>query len=321
MKRVLRIAATLVTLAVAAYSIASVLRPAMDDAVRGAVRLEPGMPSGLVFATIQGPNGAIHVRLIDPGEGNAGTIVLVHGFSNPSYVYRDYFKPLSDAGYLVVAPDFYGRGYSDRPVGPYDEALYLAQVDAVVEYFSKDRPAHLIGYSMGGAITARYAAKYPDKVETAGLIAPAGLQCGGSIASPMIWPVLGDWVFRVLGPWILESYLGADWAEAKDPGYWRARYAEMAKYRGYEDALLSTARNFDIIDSCAAMKSMKVSGKRLLAIFAEKDKIIPIAHADVLAGYPGSARIVRVPDRGHSITYAAPETVVDEILKLVSLEP
>jgi pimeloyl-ACP methyl ester carboxylesterase len=321
MKWVLWIAATLVTLAVAAYWIAPLMRPAMDDAVRGAARLEPGMPSGLLFATIPGPKGAIHVRIIDPGEGNAGTIVLLHGFSNPSYVYRDYFKRLSDAGYLVVAPDFYGRGYSDRPEGPYDEALYLAQVDAVVEYYSKDRPAHLIGYSMGGAITARYAAKYPDKIETVGLIAPAGLQCGGSMASPMTWPVLGDWVFRVLGPRILESYSGADWAEAKDPDYWRARYRDMAKYAGYEDALLSTARHFNMIDSCNAMRAAKASGKRVLAIFAEKDKVIPIAHADVLAGYPGSARIVRVPDRGHAIAYAAPETVVDEILKLVSLEP
>jgi pimeloyl-ACP methyl ester carboxylesterase len=59
----------------------------------------------------------------------------------------------------------------------------------------------------------------------------------------------------------------------------------------------------------------------VLAIFGEKDKTIPIAHADVLAAFPGAARIVRVPDRGHAITYAAPEIVVDEILKLVSLEP
>jgi pimeloyl-ACP methyl ester carboxylesterase len=150
----------------------------------------------------------------------------------------------------------------------------------------------LIGYSMGGSIAARYAAKNPNKVETAGLLAPAGLSCGASMASAITWPVLGDWTFRVLGPWILESYSGADWAEAKDPDYWRARYREMAAL-----------------------------GKRVLAVFAEKDKTIPIAHADVLAGYPGNARIVRIPDRGHSITYAAPETIIPEILKLVSLEP
>jgi pimeloyl-ACP methyl ester carboxylesterase len=321
MKWILRAALALVTLAVGAYVIAPAFRPTMDDSVRKDVRVEPGMPADLISVTIPGPAGAIQVRLADPGEGNAGTIILLHGFSNPSYVFRDYFKPLSDAGYLVVAPDFYGRGFSDRPAGPYDEALYLAQVDAVVDYYSMGRAVHLIGYSMGGSIAARYAAKNPNKVETAGLLAPAGLSCGASMASAITWPVLGDWTFRVLGPWILESYSGADWAEAKDPDYWRARYREMAAYRGYEEALLSTARNFNLLDSCAAMKTVKASGKRVLAVFAEKDKTIPIAHADVLAGYPGNARIVRIPDRGHSITYAAPETIIPEILKLVSLEP
>lgn len=321
MKLFFWVVAALVTVAVAAYFVLPALRPAMGDGVRAALKSEPGMPTDLSFATIPGPHGAINVRVLDPGEGNAGVIFLLHGFSNPSYVFRDYFKPLSDAGYLVVGPDFYGRGFSDRPAGPYDEALYLAQVDAVVDYYSAGRPAHVIGYSMGGSIAARYAAKYPNKVETVGLIAPAGLSCGATMASPMTWPVLGDWIFRVLGPWILESYSGADWIEAKDPDYWRARYREMAKYRGYEEALLSSARAFNILDSCDAMKTAKASGKRVLAVFAEKDKTIPIAHADVLAGYPGSARIVRVPDRGHSITYAAPETIIPEILKLVSLEP
>ena len=321
MKLFFWIVAALVTLAAAAYVIAPFFRPVLDDGVRAAAKPEPGMPAELIFATIPGPHGEIHVRVSDPGEGNAGTIVLLHGFSNPSYVWRDYFKPLSEAGYLVVAPDFYGRGYSDRPAGPYDEALYLAQVDAVVDYYSNQRPAHVIGYSMGGSIAARYAARYPDKVETVGLIAPAGLACGASMASPMVWPGFGDWIFRVLGPWILESYAGGDWIEAKDPDYWRARYREMARYRGYEEALLSTVRNFNMLDSCAAMKSVKASGKRVLAAFGEADKTIPIAHADVLAGYPGNARIVRVPGRGHSVTYAAPEAIVPEILKLVSLEP
>jgi pimeloyl-ACP methyl ester carboxylesterase len=313
----------IVALAAAAYIVAPWFRPELTEAER-ILRLgerEPGMPEGLERRVDSSIIGRMHVRVLDPGEGNAGVIVLLHGFSNPSYVWRDYFKPLSDAGYLVVAPDFYGRGFSDRPSRPYDEALYLHQVDSVIAYYSKDRPVHLIGYSMGGSIAARYAAKHPDRVETAGLIAPAGLACGATMSSPMTWPVLGDWVFRVLGPWILESYSGSDWAEAKDPEYWRARYREMARYRGYEDALLSTARHFNMLDSCDAMKTLKASGKRVLAVFGAADKTIPIAHADVLAAFPGNARIVRIPDRGHGVTYAAPQPIVDEILKLVSMEP
>jgi pimeloyl-ACP methyl ester carboxylesterase len=310
-------------IATAAHFGSPLFRPPLNDDLRNAVmaQRDPGMPADLVSVFVKFPGGVTHMRVLDPGEGNAGVIVLLHGFANPSYVYRDYFKPLSDAGYLVVAPDLYGRGYSDRPDGPYDEALFLMQVEAAAAYYSRDRPVHLIGYSMGGSIAARFAARYPDRVETVGLIAPAGLACGATMASPMTWPVLGDWAFRVLGPWILESYSGADWAQAKDPEYWRARYREMAKYRGYEDALLSTARNFNMLDSCDQMAALKASGKRVLAVFAEQDKTIPVAHADVFAAFPGNARIVRVPNRGHGVTFAAPETVIPEILTLVSMEP
>lgn len=319
----LRIVAALLAVAALTYFATPLFRPGLTEAERvllGGER-EPGMPEELERRFDSSIIGRMHVRVLDPGEGDAGVVILLHGFSNPSYVWRDYFKPLADAGYMVVAPDFYGRGFSDRPDRAYDEALFLHQVDSIVAYYSKDRPVHLIGYSMGGAIAARYAAKHPGKVETVGLIAPAGLQCGGSLSSPMTWPVFGDWAFRVLGPWFLESYSGADWAQAKDPEYWRARYREMAKYRGYEDALVSTLRNFNFWDSCDAMKAVKASGKRVLAVFAEDDKTIPIAHADTLASFPGDARIVRAPGRGHGLTFAAPESVIPEILKLVSLEP
>jgi pimeloyl-ACP methyl ester carboxylesterase len=323
MKWISVLVAAAVLIAVAAYFVRPMLQPRLDDSLRAAISASPedGMPAEAQSVFLKFPLGVSHVRVADPGEGNAGVVVLVHGFSTPSYVWRDYFKPLSDAGYLVVAPDLYGRGYSDRLPGPYDENVFLGQVDAVVDHYSKGRPAHLIGYSMGGAIVARYAAKHPDKVETAGLLAPAGLGCGQSARGWRTTPLVADFLFRVLGIWLLETSLAPERTNDRDPEFWTRMLRKQAAYAGYEDSLLSTLRNFDMMDSCDAMKALKTSGKRMLAVFADNDEIIPIAHADVLAAFPGQARIVRVPGRSHGVTYAAPEAIIPEILKLISLEP
>lgn len=323
MRWVFWILAAVVTLAVAAYALTPLFQSRLDDTVRAALAAspEPGMPPDVQSVFVTFPHGVTHLRVIDPGEGNAGVVILVHGFSTPSYVWRDYFKPLSDAGYLVVAPDLYGRGYSDRPPGPYDEALFLDQIDAVAAYYAKDRPFHLIGYSMGGAIAARFTQKHPDKVETVGLIAPAGLACGARTTGWATMPLVGDFIFRVLGSYLLETSLAPERTADRDPEFWIRMLRKQAAFAGYEDSLLSTLRNFSFLDSCDAMKALKASGKRVLAVFAEKDDTIPIAHADVLAGYPGNARIIRVPGRGHGVTYAAPGAIIPEILTLISLEP
>lgn len=76
--------------------------------------------------------------------------------------------------------DYFGRGYSDAPTDiPYDDRLYATQFLLVLASSSLswtgNEAFHLVGYSLGGALTACFAAHFPHMLRSASLICPGGL--------------------------------------------------------------------------------------------------------------------------------------------------
>src|SRR5258706_1730610 len=71
-------------------------------------------------------DGVVHYELAGPER--AGTVVLVHGFSVPYYIWEPTFEALARAGHRVLRYDLYGRGYSDRPRLSYDAETYDLQL-------------------------------------------------------------------------------------------------------------------------------------------------------------------------------------------------
>ena len=58
-------------------------------------------------------DGFTYYELRGPASGE--TIVLVHGFSVPSYIWDSTFMASIAKGYRVLRFDNFGRGFSDRP--------------------------------------------------------------------------------------------------------------------------------------------------------------------------------------------------------------
>ncbi|MCF8469920.1 MAG: alpha/beta fold hydrolase, partial [Parvibaculum sp.] len=104
------------------------------------------LSEGLAHNFIDLADGTVHYRLEGPDA--APTIVLIHGFSVPSFVWNDHIAPLTQAGYRVLAYDTYGRGYSDRPNTTYDAELMDRQLAELLAALKIDRRIDLVGYSM-----------------------------------------------------------------------------------------------------------------------------------------------------------------------------
>ena len=58
----------------------------------------------------------MRMALIDEGPVSAPVVLCLHGEPSWSYLYRKMIPVFLDAGYRVVAPDFFGFGRSDKPV-------------------------------------------------------------------------------------------------------------------------------------------------------------------------------------------------------------
>lgn len=109
----------------------------------------------------------VRIHYLEAGQGDP--VVLIHGFSSSAesnWRANGTFDKLA-RDFHVIALDCRGHGLSDKP---HDPASYgMAMVDDVARLLDhlKIQRAHIVGYSMGGAITGAFIVKYPDRVRTA----------------------------------------------------------------------------------------------------------------------------------------------------------
>lgn len=117
--------------------------------------------------------GDLSIHYYEGGPSNAQTILMVHGFAANKDNWLRFARHLSK-DYRVIALDLPGFGASDRPAGSYDVGTQTERLASVIEALGIGR-LHLIGNSMGGHISALYAARYPDKVLSLALLDNAGI--------------------------------------------------------------------------------------------------------------------------------------------------
>src|SRR4029077_1808467 len=81
---------------------------------------------------------------------------------------------LRKQGFRVVVPDQIGFGRSSKPVIPYNFHDMALNTRKLLQTLGIDKAA-IVGHSMGGMLTARFAASYPDVTERAVIYNPIGL--------------------------------------------------------------------------------------------------------------------------------------------------
>ena len=124
-------------------------------------------------------DGVTHYDVAGPDTGR--TVVLVHGFSVPYYIWDSTSAHLASAGYRVVRYDEYGRGLSDRPDVPYVDDLYDRQLVELLDSLKITDRVDLAGVSMGGAVTSMFAGRHPQRVRSLILVDPVAGSGGAMV--------------------------------------------------------------------------------------------------------------------------------------------
>lgn len=103
----------------------------------------------------------VHIQELNPGA--AETLLLVHGmFSNLS-VYYFSIAPILARHFHVVMYDLKSHGLSDRVLDGYRLEQMTDDLLALMEQLNLQK-IHLAGYSFGGLIALKMAARFPEKV-------------------------------------------------------------------------------------------------------------------------------------------------------------
>lgn len=107
-------------------------------------------------------------------SSNGDNVVLIHGFGANKDNWTRLAAELTDE-FNVYAIDLPGHGDSSKELDlGYRFEDQVQHVSRILDALKIDR-AHMMGNSMGGAITALYAATFPDQVRSAVLFDPAGI--------------------------------------------------------------------------------------------------------------------------------------------------
>lgn len=107
------------------------------------------------------------VRLHYVEQGTGPLMVLLHGFPDFWYSWRDQIPAFAEAGYRVVAPDLRGYNESERPPGVAAYALdtLAADIAALITALGADR-AIVVGHDWGGLVAWHVAMHHPEMVSS-----------------------------------------------------------------------------------------------------------------------------------------------------------
>jgi pimeloyl-ACP methyl ester carboxylesterase len=189
-------------------------------------------------------NGNTYYEEANPNS-DKGTVVLVHGFSVPSYIWKVTFNTLKDKEYHVVMMDLFGRGNSDNPDLPQTDQLRALQVLELINELKIDK-AVLVGLSNGGRIISKMAALNSEKIQALFYVSASSFM---DYKKPTSIEVSSKEIedFIATYPTRSEGQL-ADFYDQNQFPDWPNKYEKLLYHKGFAKALISTQKNLTTMD-------------------------------------------------------------------------
>ena len=294
------VAVALGVLAVCPYIIPGSERVVLDDSLRSQM-------VGKQF--IQLSDGVTHYQWAGPENGPV--VVLVHGFSSPSFIWNGQFHTLAEEGFRVLRYDQFGRGLSDRPNIRYDDELYDRQLLELLDAFGIQSPVDLVGLSMGGATTIRFTDHHPERVRRFVLIAPAGFGVELPVVVQLLRiPGLSSWLMRVAGDFIIQRSIDQMASENLELArVIRKEYADQMQYKGYKRALLSTLLHNPLQGLDPVYGRVGKLKKPCALFWGDDDRIVPFDQHKKVQEHIQHIAFHAVPGAGHVVPLERPDLI------------
>lgn len=240
------------------------------------------------------------VRYFELGEGGT-PLVLVHGFGGDlnNWLFN---HPALAAERRVIALDLPGHGESAKALQRGDLEELSDTVLELLDHLDIPR-AHLVGHSMGGAVSLNLARLAPKRVASLGLIASAGL--GAQINGDYLRGFVEAGNRNALKPQLMKLFA--------DPGLvTRQMLEDMLKFKrleGVDTALRQLAAALAEGDRQRHDLRAVLGQHPTLVIWGAEDAIIPAAHA---AGLEAEVQVL--PGLGHMVQMEAAEQVNQRLI-------
>lgn len=266
---------------------------------------------------------AVHYRIWTPETVQIkGKILMVHGLGGSTYSFGANAPFLAANGYLVIAVDLPGFGYSKRGTDINHAQEHRAKIlwdllehiDQTLKDEVKYQDWHLAGHSMGGGTVGAMAAMAPKRTQSLTLI-------DGALSEQ---ERRGSWLLKIPpvgrslqvlmeNVFINEKRIGDLLASAY------GRPLEPSEVLGYLEPLQvkGTARGLlNFVQTSKNMPLFELSNYHgpTLALWGEKDTWVPLHEIERIRAYVPNIEVVIISGAGHCPMETHPEVFNQDYL-------
>jgi pimeloyl-ACP methyl ester carboxylesterase len=273
---------------------------------------------------------ALYVRRA--GTEGAEPALFVHGLGGSSTNWTDLMALLGDR-FDEHAVDLPGFGHSGPPRG--GRYTLEAHAGAVIRYAERLGPLHLLGNSLGGAVSVRVAAERPDLVRTLTLVSPALPQYrlrrqNDPRLALLLVPGMSKLVDRqrartgarrvaedVLTLCTYDLSAIADERIDEAAAELRRRRALPWSSRALTGSLRGLVLGYFEPGPRNLWRQLGRVEAPTLAVWGRHDRLVPYKLGRVAVRRLRDGRLLEVPDAGHVAQMERPEVVAGAVLRLV----
>lgn len=232
------------------------------------------------------------------GEGMP--LLILHGWGGSSDSWLKVQEILSLRGVEVICPDLPGFGKSQMPIAIWgtenyaDFILNFAKAVGLERFF-------LLGHSFGGGVAARFAAQFPEKIESL-------ILCGSAIVRKR------KLTFRQKSARFLAK-IGRVFAKLSFAKRLIYRIAGSRDYFEAQGIMKEVFKKITAEDLTSFSASIKTP---TLIIWGQNDKVLPVNDAFLLNKMIPDSEIEIIPGAKHGPQFTHPERLSEIILNFIN---
>src|ERR1700677_964667 len=270
---------------------------------------------------IEVAGATLNVLDIGPRDAVGPPIVVIHGASSNLETMRQPLGDLLAQRHRVILFDRPGHGWSTRArLEDSTPAIQARMIDAALAKLGIGS-AIVVVHSWAGALGARMALDYPQRVAGLVMLAPVAYPWRGGVgwynklvATPVIGPLLAHTITLPLGYFLTEPGARNVFLPQIMPENFVENTATMLLLRPRE--FLANAQDLVTLKAAVAEQAPRYGNIRVpvVVITGDTDKTVsPAIHSrPFVAAVPG-AKLIVLPGVGHIVQNAAPELVAREV--------
>jgi pimeloyl-ACP methyl ester carboxylesterase len=284
----------------------------------GVIAVQRAYPAQGRMIEVAGAN--LNVLDIGPRDSAALPIVMIHGASSNLGTMR----PLGDLlakNHRVILIDRPGHGWSTRArMSDSTPAIQGRMIDEALEKLGVAR-AILVVHSWAGALGARMALDYPQRVAGLVMLAPVAYPWRGGVGwynklvtTPLIGPLLATTITLPLGYFLTASGASSVFLPQTMPDGFVGDSATRLLLRPRE--FLANAWDLVTLKTAVIEQAPRYAEIKapVVVIAGDADKTVwPTIHSQPFAAIVPNAKLILLPGVGHMVMYAAPDLVMHEI--------